>query len=153
LPIAPAIDQIGLFMERGIDQMRRAFYLLGDRRALRGIGEIDRNEARAIKLARLAPRQRDHFCVADRAESTKRRAADEACRAGDDHLFCHGQNLPFLVVWTNLALPLAASKRLDPEAFATAQSGAPLIPRRPLVILRGDPTTSAHKQCRSAKDK
>ena len=54
--IAPAVDQIRRFIERGIDKMGCILQRSCGLRALRSIGQIDLNVAGAVELSRFAPR-------------------------------------------------------------------------------------------------
>ena len=66
--IAPAVDQVRRFIERGIDEMGCTLQRSCGQRALRRIGQVDRHVAGAIEFARLAARQRYHFAAAGAAE-------------------------------------------------------------------------------------
>ena len=81
--------------------MRRALQLRRDRRALRGIGEIERDMARTMEIAWLAPRQRHNFCTTGCAEVPQRRVAYEPCGARHhDLLVCHFLELPAVLLGT-----------------------------------------------------
>ena len=99
--IAPAVDEIGLFIERGVDEMRRALQLRRDSHALRGIGKIEHDVAGTIEIARLAPRQRYNLRTTGCAEVPQRGIAHEPGGAGHhDFLACHFLELPPRVVGT-----------------------------------------------------
>ncbi len=96
LVVTPAVHQIGLFIESSVGQMRGAPQFARLRSALRGVGEIERDETRAIKIARLTPRQRHNLNAMRAAEMSKRRIAHQPRRARDHHFPCHSR-LPFLL--------------------------------------------------------
>ena len=88
--IAPAVDQVRRFIERGIDEMGCALHFGGGAQALRRIGQVDRNVAGAVEFARLAPRQRHNVAAARRAEVPQCGISDQPRRARDhDFLVCH----------------------------------------------------------------
>jgi hypothetical protein len=60
--------------------------------ALRGVGEIERDELRAAEIAWLASRQRDDVTTTNAAEVPQSGTADQPGRAGDHHfLACHSR--------------------------------------------------------------
>jgi hypothetical protein len=111
--VAPAVDQARLFMERGIDQVRRALELASHRSALRSIGEIERDMARAMESARLAPRQRDHLGATCAAEVAQCGVADQPGRTRDHHLLRHP------------VAPVAASSLVDRVAAVSENKKSP----------------------------
>jgi len=62
--IAPSIHQVRRLIERGVDKVGCALQLRSDAGALHGVRQIHRNVAGAMKLARLAARQRDNLASA-----------------------------------------------------------------------------------------
>jgi hypothetical protein len=95
LLVAPAVDEIGLFIERRVDQMRGALELACHRGALRRVGEVERDVTRAVEIARLTPRQRHNLRAADCAEVPQGGVADETGGTGHyDFLVCHFIGLP-----------------------------------------------------------
>ena len=66
--IAPAVDQVRRFIERGIDEMGCILQRSCGLRALRRIGQVDRYVAGAMEIARLAARQRYNVAAAGPAE-------------------------------------------------------------------------------------
>jgi hypothetical protein len=88
--IAPAVDQVRPLIERRVDQMGGAGEFIGCTSTLRGVGEIERHVTRAIQLARLAPRQRDHLDGGITCEMPQGGVAHETRRTCDhDLLACH----------------------------------------------------------------
>ena len=82
--IAPAIDQVRRLIERGVDEVGRAPQFGRGVLALRGIGQVDRDVAGAVELARLSPRQRDHLASAGSAEMPQGGASHQT-RGARDH--------------------------------------------------------------------
>jgi hypothetical protein len=66
--IAPTIDKIGRFVERRIDEVGRSLEIRSDARALRSIGQIERDMTRTVEFARLSARQRSDFTIFGAAE-------------------------------------------------------------------------------------
>ena len=87
--IAPAVDQVRRFIERGIDEMGCVLQRSCGLRALRRIGQIDRYVAGAMELARLAARQRYNFAAAGPAEVPQCGISHQPGRARD-HYFLVG---------------------------------------------------------------
>jgi len=91
--IAPAINQIRRFIERGIDEVGRAVQFRGRSGALRSIRQVDLNVTGAMEIARPSPRQRDHLAFAGAAEVPKHGTPHQPCRARDNNLLVrHRQN-------------------------------------------------------------
>ena len=91
--IAPAVDQIRCLIERGINQVGGALQFGGGAQALRRIGQVDRNVPGAVKLARLATRQRQNVASPDAAEVPQCGISHQSGRARDHHfLVCHSDS-------------------------------------------------------------
>jgi hypothetical protein len=84
--IAPAVDQVRRFIKRGIDQMRCALQFRCGIGTLGCYGKVDRHMARAIELARLAPRQRHDLASIQCAEVPQGGVSHQPGRAGDHYL-------------------------------------------------------------------
>jgi hypothetical protein len=98
--IAPAVDEVGGFVKRRINQMGRALHFGGGALALRGVGQVDGDMAGAIKRARLAPCKSYNFASTGCAEVTQGRMSDQPRRACDDHfLVCHSLLQQRLVIF------------------------------------------------------
>ena len=112
--IAPAVDQVRRFIERGIDEMGCILQRSCGLRALRRIGQVDRHVAGAVELARLAPRQRDNFAAAGSAEVPQCGISDQPCRARDHHfLVCHWTTPAPIAAFTSRRAASDVSRRLS----------------------------------------
>jgi hypothetical protein len=89
LLIAPAVDQVRRFVERGIDRWVASAARRGCAHCAAS-AEIDRHMARAVELARLAAGQRNDLDAGIACEMPQGGVADQTRRARDhDLLACH----------------------------------------------------------------
>ncbi len=94
LALPPAGNQSGTFVQSGINQMRHAGQTCGQLLAGSGVGQVQRQEARAMGIVGLPPRQGDDVAIGIGAEMPHRGITYQPAGAGDQDLFAwHGSGL------------------------------------------------------------
>ena len=101
--IAPAVDQVRRFIERGIDEVGGALQFGGDAHALRRVGQVDRNVAGAVgaraACAATAPQPR----IRQRAEVPQGGISHQPGRARDHDLLVRPFQAPAAIFRLSLA--------------------------------------------------
>lgn len=94
LAFLPAGNQSGAFVQGGVYQMRHAGQARGKLLAGDGFGQVQGQEARAMRIVGRPPRQGDDVAIWIRAEMPHRCIAHQPAGAGDQDLLArHGSGL------------------------------------------------------------